>query len=118
MATLVLEIVGLGLVPYTIPRWKFAPSPPLISPPNVAEVGVIELAVVVVMVGAVLCAFTMLSKSSKLTFVSINLLAMNENQKPSPSQSPSQNPQPLIEEKRGRTNPSPPRTNPSSTPKK
>lgn len=53
-----------------------------------------------------------------LTFVSINLFAMNENQKPSPSDNPRQNPKPLTEEKRGRTNPPPPRTNPSSTPKK
>jgi hypothetical protein len=53
-----------------------------------------------------------------LTFVSINLFAMNENQKPSPSDHPRQNPKPITEEKRGRTNPTPPRTNPSSTPKK
>lgn len=53
-----------------------------------------------------------------LTFVSINLFAMNQNQKPSPSDNPRQNPKPLTEEKRGRTNPPPPRTNPSSTPKK
>lgn len=53
-----------------------------------------------------------------LTFVSINLFVMNENQKPSPGQNPSQNPKPLTEEKRGRTNPPPPRTNPSSTPKR
>jgi hypothetical protein len=53
-----------------------------------------------------------------LTFVTINLLAMNENQKPSPSDNPRQSPKPLTEEKRGRTNPSPPRTNPTSTPKK
>ncbi len=53
-----------------------------------------------------------------LTFVSINLFAMNENQKPSPSDNPRQNPKPQTEEKRGRTNPTPPRTNPSSTPKK
>lgn len=53
-----------------------------------------------------------------LTFVTINLLAMNENQKPSPSDNPRQNPKPLTEEKRGRTNPPPPRTNPTTTPKK
>ena len=53
-----------------------------------------------------------------LTFVSINLFAMNENQKPSPRDNPRQNPQPLIEKERGRANPSPPKTNPSSTPKK
>lgn len=53
-----------------------------------------------------------------LTFVSINLFAMNENQKPSPSDNPRQNPKPLTEEKRGRTNPPPPRTNPTTTPKK
>ena len=53
-----------------------------------------------------------------LTFVSINLVAMNENQKPSPSDNPRQNPKPLTEEKRGRANPTPPRNNPSSTPKK
>jgi hypothetical protein len=53
-----------------------------------------------------------------LTFVSINLFAMNENQKPSPRDNPRQNPQPLIEKERGRANPSPPRINPSSTPKK
>lgn len=53
-----------------------------------------------------------------LTFVSINLFAMNDNQKPRPSDSPRQQPKPLTEEKRGRTNPPPPRTNPTSTPKK
>ena len=53
-----------------------------------------------------------------LTFVSINLFAMNENQKTSPNDNPRQNPKPLTEEQRGRTNPQPPRTNPSSTPKK
>ncbi len=52
-----------------------------------------------------------------LTFVSINLFAMNDNQKPQPSDSPRQNPKPQWEEK-GRTNPTPPRTNPASTPKK
>lgn len=53
-----------------------------------------------------------------LTFVSINLFAMNKNQKPSTGQNPNQNPKPLTEEKRGRTNPTPPRPNPSTTPKK
>jgi hypothetical protein len=53
-----------------------------------------------------------------LTFVTMNLLAMNKNQKPSPSDNPRQSPKPLTEEKRGRTNPPPPRTNPTSTPKK
>lgn len=43
---------------------------------------------------------------------------MNDNQKPRPSDSPRQQPKPLTEEKRGRTNPPPPRTNPTSTPKK
>ena len=50
---------------------------------------------------------------SILTFVSINLFNMNDNQKPRPSDSP----KPQTEEK-GRTNPTPPRTNPASTPKK
>ena len=49
-----------------------------------------------------------------LTFVSINLFAMNDNQKPRPSDSPRQHPKPQTEEK-GRTNPSPPRTNPAES---
>lgn len=52
-----------------------------------------------------------------LTFISINLFAMNDNKKPRPSDSPRQNPKPQTEEK-GRTFPAPPRTNPTSTPKK
>lgn len=53
-----------------------------------------------------------------ITFVSINLFAMNENQQPKPSQNPGQNPKPLTEEK-GRVIPTPPsQLKPSSNPKK
>ena len=54
-----------------------------------------------------------------LTFVSINLYIMNNNQKPTtPRENPTQHPKPLTEET-GRTNPSPsPQIKPSNTPKK
>lgn len=50
-----------------------------------------------------------------ITFVTINIYNMNNNQKPNPSQQP----KPLTEEKRGRTTPPPPSQNkPSNNPKK
>ena len=51
-----------------------------------------------------------------ITFVTINICNMNNNQKPNPSQQP----KPLTEEKRGRTTPSPPpsQNKPSNKPKK
>lgn len=55
---------------------------------------------------------------SIITFVSINLFAMNENQQPKPSQNPGQNPKPLTEEK-GRVTPTPPsQLKPSNNSKK
>jgi hypothetical protein len=56
---------------------------------------------------------------SILTFVTINLFNMSDNQNPRPSDRPTQNPTPLTEEKRGRTNPNPsPQIKPSNNPKK
>lgn len=53
-----------------------------------------------------------------ITFVSINLFAMNENQQPKPSQNPTQQPKPLTEEK-GRVIPKPsPQLKPSNNPQK